>query len=111
MSHGVFQGDVVEGLCKLVEGKVSARHGAVWAGMGARARMEHALSWKGFLAKGFEGSLRRLVAKEWVEGARAVCAELKAEVSASASALEPVVPAVQEVEDLSDLMCDCFVQI
>ena len=79
--------------------------------MGSKARMEHALSWKGFFAKGLEGSLRSFVAKEWVEGARDVCSELKAEVSDSLKAVCPEAPDVQEVEDLADLMCDCFVQI
>ena len=40
------------GLCKLVEGKVPDHHAAIWAGLCPRARMEHALSWKGVFATG-----------------------------------------------------------
>ena len=92
-------------------GRRPLQDAAIWAGMGSRARMEHALSWKGFFAKGLEDSLRSFVAKEWVEGARDVCSEFKAEVSDSVRAVRPEAPEVQEVEDLADLMCDCFVQI
>ena len=69
--------------------------------------MDHALSWKGFLPAKIEDRLRACLAAEWVQGAQEVCTELKEEAAAS---LESVVPDEAE-EDLSNLMCDCFVQI
>ena len=100
--------DVVDAkMCSLVHGKVSLHHQGIWMGMGARARMDHALSWKGFLSTKIEDRLRSCLAEEWVQGARKVCAELKDEAAAS---LEFAVP-VEAEEDLSNLMCDCFVQI
>ena len=100
--------DSVDGkLCGLVHGKVSLHHQNIWVGMGARARMDHALSWKGFLPARIEGRIRSCLASEWVQGAQEVCAELKEEAAAT---LKSAVPDDVE-DDLSNLMCDCFVQI